>query len=357
MTSLRTLLFSPEREQTGDLLKGFAVIFMVLIHLIENMATHEVETSWFGQLCMFLGGPPAAPVFMAVMGYYLLRPQPRAPRYYITRGLVLFSGGMLLNVGLNFNLLISIYSGRFDLNPYEFLFGVDILHFAGLSIVTIGLISIAFKRNLLAYFALAVLVAAIGSRIPEFATTENSILSYANAFLWGDFDWSYFPLFPWLAYPLLGISFRLATEKFAERITSRKTISLIGAATLVALMATSYEYAISSSANLPFYYHHDLLFAIWTFVFLFGWTATCSELDDTIGKTYLFLYVKWLGKNVTSVFVFQWLLIGNLSTEFYRTQNWPAIPLWFIGVLTMTTILTATWRKLKRLRHLRATER
>jgi surface polysaccharide O-acyltransferase-like enzyme len=58
------------RNRTADLLKGLAVIFMIQVHLLELFATQDIYVSWIGKISLFLGGPPAAPVFMVVMGYY-----------------------------------------------------------------------------------------------------------------------------------------------------------------------------------------------------------------------------------------------------------------------------------------------
>ena len=59
------------RNQTADLLKGLAVIFMIQVHLIELFARQDIFSSNIGSVLLFFGGPPAAPIFMAVMGYYI----------------------------------------------------------------------------------------------------------------------------------------------------------------------------------------------------------------------------------------------------------------------------------------------
>jgi len=56
------------RNQTADLLKGFAVIFMIQVHVIEQFATQTLYDSLWGKISLFLGGPFCAPVFLAVMG-------------------------------------------------------------------------------------------------------------------------------------------------------------------------------------------------------------------------------------------------------------------------------------------------
>ena len=51
-----------------NLARGLAVFYMVLVHVLITYATPTVTGSVFGTIVGFLGGPPAAPVFMALMG-------------------------------------------------------------------------------------------------------------------------------------------------------------------------------------------------------------------------------------------------------------------------------------------------
>ncbi|PJB59375.1 MAG: hypothetical protein CO098_03725, partial [Bacteroidetes bacterium CG_4_9_14_3_um_filter_41_19] len=97
------------RVRTPDLLKGMAVILMIQVHLIELFATQEIYDSFFGQLLLFLGGPPAAPVFMAVMGYFLAFSK-RGLLFDVKRGFKLIIWGFALNIGLNLNLFFHIYT-------------------------------------------------------------------------------------------------------------------------------------------------------------------------------------------------------------------------------------------------------
>ncbi|MEI7897648.1 MAG: heparan-alpha-glucosaminide N-acetyltransferase domain-containing protein [bacterium] len=57
---------------TADLLKGIAVLFMIQVHIMEQFASPDTCNSLIGKISMFLGGPPCAPVFLAVMGYFLV---------------------------------------------------------------------------------------------------------------------------------------------------------------------------------------------------------------------------------------------------------------------------------------------
>jgi uncharacterized membrane protein YhdT len=48
--------------------------------------------------------------------------------------------------------------------------------------------------------------------------------------------------------------------------------------------------------------------------------------------------VKWIGKEVTILYVIQWLIIGNIATSIFRTQDLFQITTWFLAI-TLATIL------------------
>lgn len=59
-----------QRLDAVDLARGLAVLFMILVHTLEVYAHPAVANSPFGETIKFFGGPPAAPVFMMLMGLF-----------------------------------------------------------------------------------------------------------------------------------------------------------------------------------------------------------------------------------------------------------------------------------------------
>ena len=60
-----------------------------------------------------------------------------------------------------------------------------------------------------------------------------------------------------------------------------------------------------------------------------------------MGETLFFKYFKWLGKHVTLIYVIQWLLIGNIATEIYKTVSNPIyIAGWFLIITVSSSSLT-----------------
>ncbi len=331
------------RNGTADLLKGLAVILMIQVHILEQFAVDELHQTLIGTISLFLGGPPAAPVFLAVMGWFAIR-STKPVVAHVRRGLLLFAGGILLNAGLNANLLLSIYSGRFDLDPLAFLFGADILPLAGLSIILLAIIPKSFRNPVI----LTLLAAAVAAPAPYLAGTgTESAFRYVTPFLWGEQWWSYFPLFPWFSYVLLGA----AAERFLRNDSASKTISrpvrLIAACILSIVLISTHSFAVPHIVDLPAYYHHGILLMIWITAFLVVWTFTVHIVEGHAGTTMPVRYLKWLGRNVTSAYVFQWLLIGNIATEIYRTQDLTSSLMWFAGICAVTSLSVMVFAGLK----------
>lgn len=66
----------------------------------------------------------------------------------------------------------------------------------------------------------------------------------------------------------------------------------------------------------------------------------CFEKIETLcGKNNIMLYIKWLGKNVTAAYVIQWIIIGNITTAIFKTQNELELLVWFFLVTAAILIL------------------
>lgn len=337
-----------ERNQTADLLKGIAVVLMIEVHLVEQFATLDLFGSAIGRISLFLGGPPAAPVFLAVMGFFLAR-SPRSAASLAKRGALLVVGGILLNLGLNANLLYAIHQGRFDLDPLAFVFGADILPAAGLSIILIAIARTYARARVLPYILAACSIAGVTPLLSTIAADPSSnAIHYALPFLFGNSWWSYFPLFPWFAYPLLGVAFANASGLRSRFLSLHTTYRWLTVGAVAAMLLVTVPYALANITELHRYYHHDIRLMIWISGFLFVWLMMVMNAEQLFGTSAAFRYLKWLGRNVTSAFVFQWLLIGNIATEIYRTQDLKQLALWFIGIMAATTLLTYAFQAMRR---------
>ena len=329
-----------KRNQTADLLKGLAVILMIQVHLMELFAQPAIYSSWIGKISLFLGGPPAAPIFMVVMGYYFALSK-RSLSSNIFRGLKLILLGFVLNLGLNMNLFIKIAEGTIQTSPWPYVFGVDILFLAGLSIIILSLFKKLFKLKLAPYLILLSVIFLL--QLFDFQTSTDAYFPYIQAYFFGnEIWWSYFPLIPWLAYPTTGlILFIILSEIKSRNQLYRYLLIISGIFSFVFI-----GYGVNISANLPAYYHHGWVFYLFTISFLIFY-AIIIELVSNQTESKLNKWVAWLGVNVTAAYVVQWLFIGNIATEIYRTQGIIQLVFWFLASIIVTAAGVFLWNKIK----------
>lgn len=330
-----------KRLNFPDSVKGLAVLLMIQVHLMELFAKEEIFNGSLGLVSLFFGGIPAAPVFMGIMGYFLAFGQ-KSPVSMSKRGVRLFLGGILLNIGLNAHLLYNIYFKSWEVNPLHYIFGVDILPLAGLSLISLALVQKLASNKYWIYFILAIAIAGLSSLFSP-AQFEQSSFSYILAFLVGGTSWSYFPLIPWLAYPLLGYGFKIMAdqiniETFIHSIWSKVIFGLIG----IVLLFTA-DFGLRLSTDLIQYYHHNISFFLWSTAFVIFWVYALFLLNKVAENTVFFIYFQFLGKNVTTIYVFQWLIIGNLGTALYKSQNIWEWVFWIFNITILSSVLTYLW--------------
>lgn len=326
-----------KRKPLPDLLKGVAVLLMIQVHIMELFMQQGVYESPFGSLSLFLGGVPAAPIFMAVMGYFAAL-STKSNKDQLIRGIKLIILGFVLNIALNAHLMILIIDGTLNIDPLPYIFGVDILFLAGLSLIFITVIKFFSGKNLRVFLALTFIIPLIAEFVP-FVYHGEGIWKYLMAFVISNAGWSYFPFFPWAGWVLAGFSFALLEKKFSDNVVYRKYSTYLVYLSGIPVIALL-PWAIDISANLHVYYNHGILFFIWGLFFCLLWILAFQFIHGKAGDSMLLQYLKWIGKNVTIAYVVQWLIIGNVATAIYRTQ--PALMFWvsLVAVILITSVLT-----------------
>jgi uncharacterized membrane protein YhdT len=58
-------------------------------------------------------------------------------------------------------------------------------------------------------------------------------------------------------------------------------------------------------------------------------------------------FIRWMGVNVTLLYVIQWLIIGNLAPAIYKTQNLFQAVGWFTAVTLITALTGEVFIQLK----------
>ena len=80
-----------------DIARGFAILFMFTQHcmLMYEYGAGDSE-HWLSVIFVLLGTAPAAPIFMLIMGVFLMKSR-ATTRLQLMRGVKLFALGYLLN--------------------------------------------------------------------------------------------------------------------------------------------------------------------------------------------------------------------------------------------------------------------
>ena len=165
---------------------------------------------------------------------------------------------------------------------------------------------------------------------------------WAFAYVAGEYKWSYFPWFPWLAYPLLGFAGHQCRVGFSppSPLGGLKPTLLPSIAIACAVgAAMTWKFAVAVCHDLPRYYHHDLWFFLWVCAFLVAWIGLHRLGERWFGTAVPLLWLKALGRNVTYCYVIQWLLIGNIATQLFQSQTAVQWGLWVATIVTATTVL------------------
>ncbi len=326
---------SRKRQGVPDIIKGIAVLLMIQVHLMELFSTPAISSSMVGKISLFLGGPLAAPAFMLIMGYYCSFKKGIAS--VIIRGIKLIGLGIILNLMLNTHVLIAIYNNKFNLNPWEYVWGVDILFLAGLSLIFIALLHMVFKSKWGLYLISALAIIIISPTIQDIFISEGKV-KYLLAYFGGKYSWSYFAFFPWVVYPVVGYGFKLLYQKYGNFRPDKKIEwGIIGILSI--LMLASIKWAVGISSNLDQYYHHEWLFFLWVIACIAYFTLIIKRLDLKWGNLFIIDFIKWIGINVTAFYFVQWIIIGNIATAIYKTQNLGQVVLWYFGIVATCILL------------------
>ncbi len=326
------------RLAIADLLKGIAVFFMIQVHIIELFAHETIYNSSQGKWLLFFGGPIVAPVFMVIMGYFLAKSE-KTTKTLVLRGVKVFCLGMFLNLALNFNLILSVAKGIYHYELLPYIFGVDVLLFAGLAIILLSMVRVFLTSNLILTISLILLCVISGDFIKEYLP-QNSIIKYVSAFFYGTVNWSYFPILPWLAYPLTGFVVHQLNQTHKIDSFASLRIKVATAFCFAVFLTLTINFGISVSSQLSNYYHHGFVFYLWTIVFLFFYVFFVNEINKLLSDILLFRFLRWLGMNVTIVYLVQWVIIGNVATEIYKSISSPVyLGLCFIGILSISSLM------------------
>ncbi|WP_040194723.1 heparan-alpha-glucosaminide N-acetyltransferase domain-containing protein [Clostridium culturomicium] len=311
-------MFTEEKSNTGrqlelDVARGLAIFFMILVHVQLYFSKEEVISSWFGKIIDFVGGLPAAPMFMFLLGVGVNYTKHEEPKVFFKRGLMLLAGGYILNFLRGFLPYLINYFILRDLSFYYGalvqLFSVDIFQFAGLAMIFFGLLK--YLREDYLTITICAIAFALSNIFLSDINIDNFWASLFIGLIWGASEYSYFPFLTWIFYPLTGYLFGCLLircqdkRKFYIRAAIASALFFFGG-----IFTFNWSIGLQSGLNTDIaYYHHFFTDNITFTAFVILEISLISFIMPYIPKGLIYLMTRW-SMNATPIYFIHWILIG-----------------------------------------------
>jgi len=194
------------RIEAVDWLRGLAVLLMIQTHLYDAWCSPAAKTTVEYGWTRFWGGIPSR-LFLLLVGVSMaIRYEHQMAAGTDRRTMVRTAakrGLEILILGYLFRLQEYLLGGAYD---WHDLFRVDILNCIGLSMIVAAVITA--PRDGRRPIGLTLLVAAVCIALGPIVGPHHFpdwLPRPLTSYIGGDRPMSWFPLFPWLAWPLLGV--------------------------------------------------------------------------------------------------------------------------------------------------------
>lgn len=342
----------PARIASVDLARGLAMVFMVAVHVLHTYATVSVASSPFGLVIDFFGSPPAAPVFMLLMGVSFAFSSRSSAAKGVRRGIQLVLLGYLLNLlrgALPVYLALRFgWTTLEEIVPhtpgYEFT-TIDILQFAGLALVIISLLRPILKTDM-HWLGLAVVVTLI-SPLLWGCMTGFAPVDFLLTLFWGaGGEHVAFPVFPWLAYVLTGVPLGnwLAASGKRNTVFQRGALAGLGLLIIGTLISLT-----NITFHLGDYWRTGPGGVIWITGFVLVWLWLCHIASARLERTPFFTLMAFWSRNVTVFYFIHWVIIG-WGMFFLGYQQHGLLTTLFLMplVAALADLATRQWNKFRR---------
>jgi uncharacterized membrane protein len=340
-----------------DLGRGLAMVFVVVIHVIEQLSSQEVKDSLFGGLAHMGTSMCAAAMFMFLMGAGVSLSRSTTFLSGIRRGLGLILLGYALNILRG---TIPTYAGLAanmftleDLQPHSPLFvtiEIDILQFAGLALIAIALVR-KISMHWLVWIA-AGAVALILSPLGSDSNISSPILKYAVNCLWSIDEYSHFPLLPWLSYPLFGMAFGQLLKSSKNRQIFFTRSAVIGFILCLVGGYLAYNYSGFSIHDWRSGDYNEGAVHPWWVVFVTGVLlislAFYQVLATRLPGNIVFNWLCFWSREVTLMYCIQWIVIGGIVVFIPAYFGFTATVVGIPAIFVLTHYLGIAWNRMKK---------
>jgi len=313
------------RQFELDFAKFVAIAFMILVHCFDYSSLYlssltrptSNAISPVGTLIEFLGAQPAAPVFMFCMGIGFVYTRHNSPREFARRGLKLLITGYLLNLYRTAFVVAGGLSGALGEQPlrplvWAFALCVDILPFAGLAFLFFALMKKLGIRPLLTAF-IVLLLLLLAYMLPKVGSGDEWYC-YIVGLLWYQCDFTSFPLFQWLPFPMAGLFFGQMLKSTAnKRRFYLQTLAVgLAAFALTTLLACCQGINLRTFFTTD-YFNMNILSATWSLAIVLILLPTYYFLVGHLRDGRLYELATFCSRNINKIYLWQWILITPIA--------------------------------------------
>ncbi len=341
---------STTRILTFDFARGLAILLMIVIHVLTFYASPEVQQGVFYRTVFFLLSWPSATLFVFLMGILVAYSNSQNVALGLKRSAMLFVLGYVLNLlretlptwlSLEFGLVTYEQLGKYT--PINGLLVTDILQFAGLAFAVCILLK-HFIHSPIIWLAIAVAII-FGSPYVWDIQTGITAVDQGLKLFWGNKDQgAIFPLFPWLAYPIVGMAFGYWFKQ-STNINRSFLHSLFYGVVIIGLGS------VLSLSNIEYHAADHLRPGPGIVVALTGgvfvWLYMCHLLVIAVNTDNRFFKLLFFwSKHVTTMYFIHWLFVGWGLMIFGSEQlNLQSVLLWLIAVALLSHFSLKAWLK------------
>lgn len=356
-------LFSNEKVNTGrqvelDIAKALSIIFMIFLHslMVIKGFNYSLSPAYDFIFSNVLGRPFAAPIFMFCMGVGVVYSRHSQWDTMIKRGVKLYLLGVLVNVFEFFlpGFVCGTLLGRWDVFPMAgglLLFCVDILAFAGMAFILMGILK-KFDLSNKWLIVIAVAMSIVGTLLRGTDLGIPALNLIAGHFIGAAGGFTAFPLLPWFIFPIAGYVW---AQYFIRAKDKGQFFKLWP---LFIIIAVAYFYLTMSngvfSSDVHLYYFMTTLDALFCIICAHGviglgyWIA--KFLPDAIIKAF-----STLSTHITYIYIAQWFFIplGVIFVSyFFKTLVFTDLvsTIYAIVMLVISTLVAVYYKKFKKSR-------
>ena len=325
------------RQLELDLAKGLAILFMVWVHVNENYQSPLYEGGIYNRFIEFIGSPPAAPVFMFLLGAGIIYSKKSTPKYLLKRGIFMIILAYVLNFFRDFIpfslLAIKASDPSYNVDAVTNLFGIDILPFAGLSFIFFSIIK-KFKIQISKLPLIYLILATLNLFLRNKSTGSYATDAFFGLF-WGTNDFSWFPFLSWIFYPILGYIFAHILIHTKNKRALYKTCGIYSFIALIPLTIYAYinnvHFGAFGELYQETYYHHDIIGNIIMGTFTIFWLSLIFFISLHINKKVLAIFSRW-SKNVNLIYCTHWIFLGY-SMLIFELETLGPVQIFILAVI------------------------